>query len=303
MSDEIVSEQSSEVIEDSGEELQEEGLQTAEDIQEEIKEQKKMLRKLKLKFNGREVEEELPFEIPEEYADYMTKQLQMAKLSQHKSQELSQFEKEVTAFLQDLKTNPKKALSNPAIGIDVKQLAAEILEEEIAQAQKTPEQIERERLEAELHALREEREREKTELEQRELERLTDLEYERYDNLMSNAIENSDLPKTPYVVKKMTEYMIQAVDNNIDVEPADLVPIIREEIQADVRVMLQSMPPEMVEQFLGQEVINTLRKSRVASVKKAPVPVKSAVKDIGKAPAKKAEAPRKPVTIKDFFGV
>jgi hypothetical protein len=101
----------------------------------------------------------------------------------------------------------------------------------------------------------------------------------------------------------MTEYMIQAVENNIDVEPADLVPIIREEIQADVRVMLQSMPVEMVEQFLGQEVINTLRKSRVAAAKKAPVPVKSAVKDIGKPVQKKPEAPKKPVTIKDFFGV
>jgi hypothetical protein len=298
MSDEIVSE-NSEVIEESQENLQDDAPQ---EVVEEIKEQKKMLKKLKLKFNGKELEEDLPFEIPEEYADYMTKQLQMAKLSQHKAQELSQFEKEVTAFLQDLKTNPRKALSNPAIGVDIKQLAAEILEEEIKQSQKTPEQIEKEKLEAELNSLRQEREKEKQEAEAAELERLTDLEFERYDNLISSAIESSDLPKSPYVVKKMTEYMIQAVEAGIDVQPNDIIPIIREEVLGDVKQLLKSMSPDMVEQFLGQEMLQALRKSRVSAVKKPPVPVRSAIKDIGQSSERKQPQLEKK-TIKEFFGI
>lgn len=301
------SEASVESVEDSQVELADEGQsqedQSVEEIQEEIKEQKKMLKKLKLKFNGKEMEEELPFEIPEEYADYMARQLQMAKLSQHKAQELSQFEREVTAFLQDLKANPKKALSNPAIGIDVKQLAAEILEEEIRQAQKTPEQIEKERLESELQALKEERERERQEAEARELERLTEAEFERYDTLMSQALESSNLPKSPYTVKKMTEYMIQAVENGIDLTPAEVVPLIQKEMESDIRELMRALPPEMVEQLLGQEIISSLRKSRVASAKKPPVPVKAAAKDVGNKTIQKQQEAAQKKTIKEFFGI
>lgn len=290
-------EESSEIVEEGQEQ------ESQEQIQEEIKQQKKMLNKLKLKFNGKEVEESLPFEIPEEHAEYMTRQLQMAKLSQHKAQELGQFEREVSAFLQDLKTNPRKALSNPAIGIDVKQLAAEILEEEIRQSQKTPEQIQREELEAELQALKSEREKEKQELEARELERLTEAEFERYDNLMSQALETSNLPKSPYTVKKMTEYMIQAVENGIDVSPADVIPLIQKEMESDVRELMRALPPEMVEQLLGQEIISSLRKNRVTAAKKPPVPVKSAAKDVGNKTAQKQTEVAQKKTIKDFFGI
>jgi len=264
-------------------------------------EEKKLIRKLKLKFNGKEVDEELPFDIPEEYAEFMTKQMQMAKLSQHKSQEFSQLEREVGAFLQQLKENPRKALANPSIGIDVKKLAAEILEDEIAQANKTPEQIEREALQAELEALKAEREEEKQRLDKENLERLTEHEFERYDNLMSSALETSNLPKSPYVVKKMTEYMIEAVESGLDIEPKDVIPLIQEEMQSDVRELLRALPAEMVEKLLGEEIITGLRKSRVAAAKKPPVPIKSSIKDVGQRSEKKPESV-KPMTIRDFFG-
>lgn len=301
MSDEVNDSSESAELQESSEQESQEGQEQQVEANPTAQE-KKLLKKLKLKFNGREVEEDLPFEIPEEHAEYMTRQLQMARLSQHKSQEFSQLEREVGAFLQELKANPRKALANPSIGIDVKKLAAEILEDEIAQSQKTPEQIEKESLEAELQALKSEREKEKEELQRQELERLTEREFERYDNLMSSALETSNLPKSPYVVKKMTEYMIQAVENNIDIEPKDVIPLIQEEMHGDVRELLRALPPEMVEKLLGEEIITSLRKNRVAASKKPPVPVKSSLKDVGQRTEKKPVV-EQPKTIKDFFGI
>lgn len=301
MSDEVNDSSESAELQEGSEQESQEGQEQTQAAAPTIQE-KKLLKKLKLKFNGREVEEDLPFEIPEEHAEYMTRQLQMARLSQHKSQEFSQLEREVGAFLQELKANPRKALANPSIGIDVKKLAAEILEDEIAQSQKTPEQIEKEALEAELQALKSEREKEKEELQRQELERLTEREFERYDNLMSSALETSNLPKSPYVVKKMTEYMIQAVENNIDIEPKDVIPLIQEEMHGDVRELLRALPPEMVEKLLGEEIITSLRKNRVAASKKPPVPVKSSLKDVGQR-AEKKPVVEQPKTIKDFFGI
>src|SRR5690606_35746702 len=118
--------------------------------------------------------------------------------------------------------NPKKALSNPLVGVDVKQLAAQILQEEIEQSQKSPEQIERERLEAELREIKEEREREKERQKQLELQMLEERELERYDNLISEAISASDLPKSPYVIKKMTDLLIMGIDAGLQVTPKDI---------------------------------------------------------------------------------
>ena len=150
--------------------------------------EKKRVNSLMLKFNGKEYEEKLPFEIDEDQSDWMRKQLQLAKMSQTKSQEVASLEKEVVAFLQELKTNPRKALANPMIGIDIKQLAADILEEEIENSRKSPEQLEREKLQNELKALRDEREAEKKQAEslqeQATLERL----YDKYDNMISGAL-------------------------------------------------------------------------------------------------------------------
>lgn len=302
MSDEI----SNDVV--SNEVISEEVIEGGEELEAALEEApveipKKKIKQIKGKFNGKEFVEDLPFEIDEEHAEYFQRQLQMARMGQHKAQELSSFEKEVGAFLQELKTNPRKALSNPNIGIDVKQLAAEILEEEIREAQKSPEQVEKEKLERRLKELEEEREREKQEMSQRELERLTEREFERYDNLMSSALESSDLPKSPYVVKKMTEYMIQAVENGIDVEPKDVIPLIRNEMLGDVQDLLRGMPAEMVEQLLGNDIITALRKQRVAAAKKPPVPVKSAVRDVAKSSKKESSEPTKKMSIKDFLGV
>lgn len=278
---------------ESGEESEESPQPTPAEI--------KKIKKLKLKFNGKEVEEDLPFEVEEQHADWLIKQRQKAMLADHKAREYAQLEQEVGAFIQELRKNPKKALTNPAIGLDVKELAASILQEEIERSQKTPEQLRAEEAEAKLQELMEEREREKKDLELKQLEMLTEREYERYDNLMSSALESSDLPKSPYVVKKMTEYMIMAVENGIDIDPKDVLPLIREEIHSDIQQMFGAMPVEVIEQIMGKELLGKLKSKRVASAK-APVPIKAAVKDVAISKEEKKE-PVKKQTVRDFFGV
>jgi hypothetical protein len=261
----------------------------------------KKFKKLQLKFNGKDIEEDLDFEVDEKQRDWMVKQRQKAMLADHKSREYSQLESEVGAFIQELRKNPKKALSNPAIGLDIKELAASILQEEIERSQKSPEQLRAEEAELKLQELMEEREKEKQDSEARDLERLTEREYERYDNLMSSALESSDLPKSPYVVKKLTEYMIMAVENGIDVDPKDVIPLIRQEIHADISQMFGAMPAELIEQIMGKETLGKLKQHRKSAVAKPPVPVKSAIKDVAQSTEKKKE--EKKQTVRDFFGV
>ena len=298
-------------VESSGLESQVEGseggeaTETAATTAEAAAKEARRVRSLKLKVDGREFDEELPFEIEEdpEILEYLTKNLQMSKAAQKRMAEYAEYQKQVNSLVDKLRKNPRSVLSDPSIGVDLKKLAAEIIEEEIANSQKSPEQLEREKLEMELKALKEEREKEKETFRQKEFERLQEIEYERYDSLMTKALETSDLPKSPYVVKKMAEYMLLGLNEGIELTPDDVIPLVRDEIQGDLRDMFSAMPEEVVEKLIGKETLGRIRKKNLSKAKSAPpAPVKSAIKDSGAKQGNSKPADPKAKNFKDFFG-
>lgn len=257
----------------------------------------KKLKKLQLKIDGKV--EDLEFDPNDD--EFLTKQFQMAKVSQKRMQEKAELERGVKEFIDQLRKNPRKVLADPTIGVDVKEFARAIIEEEIANSQKSPEQIEKEELQAKLKELMDEREREKEEFKRQEEERLEQQAYERYDIQMTQALEKSDLPKSPYVVKKMANALRVGLVNGLDLSPEDVLPYIREEIMNDIKDMFAVMPEEVIEQMVGKEKINALRKKRVAAAKQAPVTA-SAVKDTG-VNEKKEGNEQKKISIKEFLGI
>lgn len=269
-------------------------------------EAKKMLKSLKIKFNGREYDEELPFEIPDDESsiEYMRNTLQMKKLAQTKAQEASQMQKEVINFLSELRKNPAKVLSDPKYGVDIKKLAASVIEDEIENAKKSPEQVEKEKIEKELKELKSQVEKEKEENKTREFERLQQQEYERYDVLMTQALDKSDLPKSPYVVKKIADYMLLGLQQNMDITPEDVLPLVREEMSVDLKEMFAAMPEEIVEQLIGTDTIDRIRKKRLQKAKVAPKPLNKSITDAGveKKETKDSKNAKK-VNMKDFFGI
>ena len=266
---------------------------------------KKMLKELKIKFNGKEILEKLPFEIPDDESskDFMTRHLQMSKMGATKAQEYSQLEKEVKTFIEELRKNPRRILADPNVGIDVKKLAAEVIEEEIANSQKSPEVLEKEKLAKELKELKEAREKEKEQAKQQEFERIQKESFERYDMLIGQALEKSDLPKSPYIVKKMADYMLLGLQNGVEIAPNDIVGLIREEIQGELKDMFAVMPEDVIQALIGKEVFEKVRKKNIAKAKsnKAPVTAQQVAKDTGQASPKKEDVAKKQ-SMRDFFG-
>lgn len=125
------------------------------------------LRSLRLKVDGREIEEDLPFEIPDdpEAVEYMKRHLQMSRMGTKRAQEYAQLEKEIRQLITEGTKNPRQLLKE--LNIDERELARQIIEQEIENSQKSPEQLEKERIEQELRSLKEEREREKVEFEKK----------------------------------------------------------------------------------------------------------------------------------------
>lgn len=276
-----------------------------EAVEEHKAEVAKKIRKLKLKVDGKEFDEDLPFEIDDkpEIVEYLRKELQLARMGQKRASEASDYKKQLDSvgkFLQEAKENPLKMRElMKELGADEKALAAAIIEEEIERSKKSPEQLEKEKIESELRSLKEEREKEKKEFETREFDRLQQQEAERYDTMISSSLEKSDLPKSPYVVKKVAEYMLLGLQNGIDVSADDIIPLVREEVQNDIRQMFSVMPEEVIESVIGKDTLKRLRKRNIAKAAPATVVSKS-IPDTskGNAAAKPAE---KKVPFRDYF--
>lgn len=254
-------------------------------------------KKLKLKVDGKEVEEEIDFDDDEA----LIRDKQLARVAQKRMGEYAQLQKEVREWVDQLRKDPRSVLADPTLGIDLKQLAASVMQEEIENSQKSPETLESERIQKELRDLKAQREKEQEEFKQKEFERLQEKEFERMDTLMTRAIEKTDLPKTDYVIKRMADYMILGVQGGVDATPDDVLPIVREEMLSDMKAMFQAMGDEVIEKMLGKETISRLRKRSLARAKATPTPVAQAIPDSGKKPEQKKPEEKK--TIRQLWGI
>lgn len=258
-------------------------------------EAKKYLKKLNLKIDGEDYEEELPFEIPDDpkAIEYMKRELQKSKAFHKRDQGYKQLETDVKQLLHDLKNDPEAVLSDPAIGHDMKKLAAKIIEREIEASRKSPEQRRAEELEAKLKQIEDERAKEKEKFQKQEFERLQEREYNRYQSEMSEALKSANLDND-YARRKMADMLLAGLENGLNLSPKDVLPRLKEQIHNDIKNMFGSSPDDVLQEFLGKDRFSSMKKR----VTPPPVPVKSAVKDVAKADASK---PSKKISMKEFF--
>lgn len=263
------------------------------------------LKKLKLKVDGQEIEEDLPFEIEDrpEIVDWMKRNLQLSKVSQKRMNEYSTLEKEVSQFINELRDNPRGALSSlNNLGIDAKQLAARIIEEEIAEAKKSPEQIEKEKLEARLRELEGERESEKKKAKEVELSRLEKQAFDEYNRSIDSALEKSTLPKSNYVKSRVADYLILALQNDIKISPDQVLPMVEADIRGELKEMFSAAPEDVIEALVGHDNIKRVRRRYVKKAQQTPTPSSKIAADTGvKDTTPSTPAAKK--TIKELFGV
>lgn len=269
------------------------------DLEEELKELRK---KYKAKVNGKEKEIELDLNNDEEVLKY----IQKAMASDEKFREAATIRKQMESLVQALKEDPRQVLSHPSLGVDLKTFAENILNEAMEEELKTPEQKAQEALQKEL----EEKNKKLEEIEQRareaELARIEEQEFRQLDQEITSALSDiQDLPKSPYVVKRLTDAMIDAVNKGYtEVRVQDVLPIVRDKVKQELKAMFDIMPEEALEEVMGSNNLNRLRKKRLARRKK-PVEGASNVKDSGKKEASKSKSAEKgdsKATFTDLFG-
>lgn len=250
----------------------------AKKVKEEIKNLKK---KLKAKVNGRQIDVEIDPNNEEELLRYVQKAL----ASDEKFEEAANLRKSVSQLVEALKTNPLEILRRPELGIDIKALAEQVLNQELEDMSKTPEQKKLEEMERKLKEYEEERTKLEEAKRQAEISKFQEEAFRQLDEDITGALATSDLPKSPYVIKRIADTMIEAVNlGYADVSVKDILPIVEQQIQEEIRNMFEVAPEDVLEKltdkYVGKSTLNKMRQKRLAKTKK-PVETAKNVKETG----------------------
>ncbi len=265
--------------------------------QEEKKEAVKQLKRLKVKVNGKEVEREIDFDND----DYLREMIQKGESADQKFQESAAIRKQMEAFVQLMKNDPLTALQK--LGHDPDEWAEKHLSKRLEEMQKSPEQKAQEAMQKELEQLKKEKEEfEKTRFDA-EQQRIQDEYSRQLDQEITEGLSASDLPKSPYVVKRVAELMMLGISKGKNVSVKDVLPLAERQIKGEIQQMFGAMPEELIEKVLGQDISNKLRKNRLKKMK-ATTPTAADVKPTGKTEIKQSQqvsAAKTPTSSKDFF--
>lgn len=272
------------------------------DTKKEVQAKREAKRMYQLQINGKAKD----IEIDTDNDDEMRKYLQKAMAADEKFQEAAMTRKQAEQLVDMLRTNPMAILKHPELGLDIKQLATQILNEELEEMAKTPEQKKLEEMEQKLKSYEEEKKKLEEGKRQADMERIQAEAYQQLDDDITEALGRSDLPKSPYVIKRISDAMIEAVQlGYVDVRVQDIMPYVEQQITEEIQAMFQAKPADVMEKVIGKKNLDNYRKSKITKKAATPKAVETAasIKDTG-GKEKKSEAPQKDSKkrFKDVFG-
>lgn len=293
----------------SSEEISEESIQaeTTEELQAEVEdaieagateqEVKNMIKEFELKVGGKTYKKKLDLSNEDE----LQRELQMAMAGRQAMQQKAELEKVYEQEIKRLQNNPWEVLSE--LGFDPLELSESKLREYVEEQQKSPEQVERERIERELIAARKEAEELKRRQEEMEFAKLQEQAAAELESEIQEALDaHTTLPKSPKTVMRIADALLWANDNGFpDAMVTDVLPMVEDDIKREMQDFFNLLPEDMFEAYINQQNLDRYRKSRLPK-KSAPNNIKN-IKPTADSVRKEEEKEekREKMSAKDFF--
>lgn len=258
---------------------------------------KQMIKEFEVKVNGKKKVVKLDLNDEKD----IIRRLQMAEAGQSAMQESAELRKLVETELQRARQNPWDFLKE--LGLDPDDLAEQRIVQKVEELKKSPEQVEREKLQRELEAARAELEKERSAKEEFKMSQLREAAKNTLDREVAEAFEsNPNLPRTQKTVRRIADAMLWATENGYeDVKVADVMPAVEEEIRREFNEFVAALPEEAIEHFLGKNLLEKMRKKRVAEAKKTQDVAPLQTKAVSTPKIDEKEEKKDKVSARDFF--
>mgnify|MGYP006928157371 CR=1 FL=1 len=258
--DEIVDEETEEeTVDEETEESPDDILLSDETLDETTKES---IRELLLKIDGKEVREQLPFDLPPEAEEYMRQKLQMAGVAQKRMQESAETSKRFENFIKEFKGNPEEIMKE--LGMDSEEFAEAVIERKIQELSKSDEERAKDERDKELETLRKENEAMRREKEEKNLERERNQTMTEITNEIDTAIDAiGGLPKNEFIRQRVASLWHNYIIKDIEVSANEVVAEVHKELNELFSDLIDNVPDKGLESYIGKKNIERLKASRI----------------------------------------
>lgn len=260
---------------------------------EELKEDLKVMsKKLKLKVDGQEIEQIVDLNDEEG----LKRLLQKGLAAEKRMSEAAYKRREAEALIHLMQNDPEEALKH--LGKDPTALAEQILERKLKEMEMSPEEKQRIAMEKKLAEYEKQIQRIEKEKEMEQMKAMENKYAADLSNQITAALDaNPDLPKSDYTVKRIAAELAKYIDAGYDVTVEQILPKVKQRMDAEIKQMVKGMSAEQLEAWLGHDNLSRLKENRK----------KKALKKLGStsiqsvAKEQKKEEKVKKQRAKDFF--
>ena len=177
---------------------------------------------------------------------------------------------QMETILKQLQTNPMEILKHPSLGIGEEKLR-EMMENELGEKYKYESMSDEEKEYHDNFQKLKGYEQEKAQREDNEIsaqkEAMKVDARERFSADIMEAITESGITPSPFVVKQTAKYMLEARQRKFNLSAKDVIGLVTEDIQNYMRQYVGSLAPEKITEVLGADAAKALRQAELGKVK------------------------------------
>jgi hypothetical protein len=241
-----------------------------------------MIRKLSMKIDGEDVEEDYDLSNEEQ----LKKDIQLARAAKKRMAEAQDQKRKAYDLVQQFEQDPASVLKR--LGPKGYELAEQLLLEKIQGDMMTPEQKQLAELKAKLekYEMSEKQQKEQAKLQEESAAEQKQSEY--YQQVIIQALEKSGLPKTAESAKRMAFLLYKNAELGLDLDADDLAMEARKETEGYISALSKDSDAEKLIKLLGPEVVKKIRKFDLDNLKKKQLgqnPTKQLTQSSTKAPS------------------
>lgn len=214
--------------------------------------------KHKVKVDGKEVELTIE-ELKQGYSH--------GAAANKRMQEAAKIKKDTEEFIHRLKTDPMGLLEDPRLGIDARAKAEEYLLKKMEFDSMSPAEKELTQAKLKLAEVEAEKKAQEKAKQDAELSEMTKKYTEDYTKDILDTLKASSLPKTEHSVRRIAYYMHQGLLRGYELKAADVVQLVKDDYENDVKALLGEADGETLMKFLGDGATKKLSEYQLSKLK------------------------------------
>lgn len=226
--------------------------------------------------------------------DELLKEAQKSRAAGKRMQEAAKEKQDALRLIELAKKDPFALLKQLQPEMNEKDLLskrlAALMEDELL----TPQERQHRQDMLELQRYRQSMKDQEEQKQQEELNKLAAEQQQVLDKEIAEAISTVGLPKTKAAVKRVAEYMLDAIEAGLNVPVAKIAAQVKQDLQDEMMELLNQSDEDAFEQLLGKDLLTKAQKASLKQVKKPGNPVAPS------APRDKADKPKRE-TPEDFL--